>query len=231
MKKIIFFGFHLLYTTFAWVYDLVAYIVSFGEWKDWAATALVFLSGNRVLELAHGPGHVHFVLHQRKYATVGIDLSAEMGQITYKRLKTGQFLPKLARAQAQYLPFANAVFDHVVSTFPTRFIVSPLTLAEIYRVLTANGTCVVVPNAQLVGTGLSAQFVRWLYKITGQHADDGQQWAELFKRHGFAPMRHFVALRHAVVEVWVLAKQGASPTPPPQYAAQSATDRAGAANL
>jgi ubiquinone/menaquinone biosynthesis C-methylase UbiE len=50
--------FHLLYHPFAFTYDLVAAVVSFGHWKDWGMTVLPFIEGTRILELGHGPGHL-----------------------------------------------------------------------------------------------------------------------------------------------------------------------------
>ena len=49
--------YYLLYHHFAWTYDLVADIVSLGQWKDWVRTALPYLDGC-VLELGYGPGHL-----------------------------------------------------------------------------------------------------------------------------------------------------------------------------
>ncbi|MGD1994820.1 MAG: hypothetical protein PVI59_16625, partial [Anaerolineae bacterium] len=50
--------FRLLYNQCAWTYDLVAWVVSLGQWNAWGRTAMPHLSGGRVLELAHGAGHL-----------------------------------------------------------------------------------------------------------------------------------------------------------------------------
>ena len=49
------FFFHLLYHPFAWAYDLIAWTVSLGRWKDWVESVVPFIKGMRVLELGHGP--------------------------------------------------------------------------------------------------------------------------------------------------------------------------------
>ena len=76
------FGFRQLYTHFAWLYDAVAHVVSLGEWQAWGRAVIPFLGPAapqgtplRLLELAHGPGHLHLTLRQAGYHVVGIDLS------------------------------------------------------------------------------------------------------------------------------------------------------------
>ena len=49
-------GFHLLYYQLAWTYELVAWLVSFGQWSTWRRLALLFMQPGPTLELAFGTG-------------------------------------------------------------------------------------------------------------------------------------------------------------------------------
>lgn len=170
------FFFRLLYNEFAWTYDLVAWVVSLGQWKAWTRTAIPHLQGERVLELAHGPGHLLVSMAKRGLAPMGLDLSPHMGRLARRRLRrAGLFVP-LVRARAQALPFCDGCFDSAVATFPTGFIVDPATLRETARVLHSSGPAagrsggrlVVVAWARLSERDPLSRFIGWLYRVTGQ---------------------------------------------------------------
>ncbi|MCL4262599.1 MAG: methyltransferase domain-containing protein [Anaerolineae bacterium] len=172
------FGFHLLYNEMAWTYGLVSWGVSLGQWRQWQLAALPFVQGRRVLELGHGPGHMLLALQNRRFDVVGLDLSPHMGQQAQKR--TQRTVP-LVRGQAPELPFGAAVFDTILATFPTDYIVDPHTLAAAHRVLRADGRLVIVPEGHLNGQGYIVRFIDWLFQITGQREgvfteDDGHIW-------------------------------------------------------
>lgn len=152
--------FHLLYHPFAFTYDLVAAIVSFGQWKNWGRSILPFTSGTHILELGHGPGHLQRFLLSRNLTLFAIDESTQMGFLAKKRIGASQ---KLTRALAQTLPYQNESFDCVISTFPTEYIFSPQTLSEVKRVLRNRGRLIVLPAAFP-----SSRFLKWLYKVTGE---------------------------------------------------------------
>ena len=152
--------FHLLYHPFAFTYDLVAAVVSFGQWKNWGQSILPFIDGTRILELGHGPGHLQRFLLDLKLDPVAIDESAQMGRLAQKRIGPSH---KLTRGLAQTLPYANESFDCAISTFPTEYIFDLRTLTEIKRVLKPGGRLVVLPAAFP-----SNQFLKWLYKVTGE---------------------------------------------------------------
>ena len=100
--------FHLLYHPFAWSYDLVAWTVSLGRWKDWVKSVVPFIEGTRVLELGHGPGHLQRILRDLNLLTVGLDESRQMGNLAKKRLvQSGYTQPRLVRGLAQSLPFPD----------------------------------------------------------------------------------------------------------------------------
>ncbi len=167
-------GFRLLYNEFAFTYDAVSAVVSLGAWRCWGRAALPYLNaapGDPVLEIAHGTGNLHLDLHAAGYRAVGIDLSPNMGAITQRKLKHANRSSTLVRARAQALPFKDAQFKAVVSTFPAEFIVVPETLYEVHRILEPGGRFVIVPNAGLTSKGLGAQGLEFLYRITGQREE------------------------------------------------------------
>jgi ubiquinone/menaquinone biosynthesis C-methylase UbiE len=160
--------FRLLYNELACGYDLVAWLVSLGQWRAWGQTALSHLQGRSVLELGHGPGHLLATLAGRGYAPVGLDLSPSMARQAQRRLHASDLAVPLLRAGAQDLPFRRDSFDSVVATFPTDFIVHPRTLREARRVLTSRGRLVAVLAVRFEGEDLISRFLAWLYRITGQ---------------------------------------------------------------
>ena len=156
--------FRLLYHTFAFTYDLVAAMVSFGDWKNWVYSILPFIKGTCLLELGHGPGHLQRLLRDRGLVAIALDESTQMGKIAKRRLGSSQ---KLTRGLAQSLPFQSGIFDTIVSTFPTDYIFQEKTLTEVKRCLSDRGRLIVLPVA-FPKNG----FLKWLYKITGESPDE-----------------------------------------------------------
>ena len=179
--------FRLLYNEMAWTYDLVAGVVSLGQWQAWGRTAIDHLRGERVLELAHGPGHMLAALAERGLSPVGLDLSPYMGRLARRRLRRrGQSVP-LVRARAQALPFRAGCFDSSVATFPTEFILSPATLRETARVIRPGGRLVIVAWAGLGEHNPLVRFIGWLYRVTGQGEPQPGAGEQLVLDAGFTP--------------------------------------------
>jgi ubiquinone/menaquinone biosynthesis C-methylase UbiE len=180
--------FRLLYNEFAWTYDVVAWVVSFGQWKAWGRTTIPHLQGQRVLDLAHGPGHLLAALKERGFSPVGVDLSPYMGRLARRRLsEEGSLTVRLVRARAQALPFRDGCFESVVSTFPAEFILARATLREAARVLGQDGRMVIAAIIKLKGSGLLTRFIRWLYRVTGQGELLPRESEERMAGAGFAP--------------------------------------------
>lgn len=154
------FFFHLLYHPFAFMYDLVAWVVSFGKWKDWVFNIIPFLIGTCLLELGHGPGHLQRILLSRGLFAVAIDESNQMGRLAKRRIGVES---KLTRGLAQSLPYPDETFDSVVSTFPSEYIFDLRTISEARRVLRSRGRFIVLPVAFP-----KSGFLKWLYKVTGE---------------------------------------------------------------
>ena len=160
MRHFMRFFFNLLYHPFAFTYDLVAWVVSFGKWKNWVYSVLPLIEGADILELGHGPGHLQRLLLERGLSPVAIDESTQMGQLAKRRLGVNG---KLTRGITQALPYPNEMFDTIVSTFPSEYIFDPQTLSEVKRVLRNRGRLIVLPAAFPTNG-----FLKWLYKVTGE---------------------------------------------------------------
>ncbi len=180
-RKAIEWGFHLLYNQLAWSYDAVSWLASLGQWRAWQRAGLPFLPppapGRRVLELAHGPGHLLMALSAAGYTPVGVDLSPFMGRQAQRKLRQARLDVPLVRAAAQALPFAGNAFDGVLATFPAGFIAQPETAAQLWRLLRPGGRLVIVPQAQFSGRSIVVRLLERLYAITGQRLDKGKEGA------------------------------------------------------
>jgi len=132
--------FILLYHSFAWTYDLVAWTVSSGRWRDWGKSVIPFIEGTRVLELGHGPGHLQRTMRDLGLLPFGLDESRQMGLLAKKRLlHRGYTQVNLIRGLGQDLPFSASSFDTIVATFPAGYIFEQRTLLEARRVLKNGG--------------------------------------------------------------------------------------------
>jgi ubiquinone/menaquinone biosynthesis C-methylase UbiE len=206
-QRIVRFGFYLLYNQFAWTYDLVSSVVSFGQWRCWTQQALPYLrAGARVLELAHGTGNLQLDLHAAGFHSVGLDLSRHMGRIARGKLRRAGIVPSLVRGKAAALPFATATFDAIVCTFPAPFILHADTLAEVQRVLRDDGQMIIVPNATLTGGDAATAAVELLYRATGQRGGAGFDVVGYFAHHGFDARVEMKPCKRSVVQVIVCQK-------------------------
>lgn len=209
--RLVSFGFRLLYGELSFTYDLVSWIVSLGAWRDWQRCALEHLPASGagiVLELAHGTGHLQVELRRRNYAVVGLDASPWMARRALATMRRAGMHADLFQAQAQQLPLPAASLAAVLSTFPTDFIAHENTLREVYRTLKPGGVLVIVPSAELTGSGLLARFLEWLYWVTGQRGGNVQSFADRIAAHGFdvAVVPH--VLRNSRAKVIVARRLG-----------------------
>lgn len=199
-------AYDLLYGRLAWTYDAVAWAVSLGQWRAWGAAALPYLTGPRVLELGHGPGHMLVALAEHGFAPVGLDLSPQMGRLAGRR----QPAARLVRGRAQAAPFAAARFDGALATFPTPYIVAPATAAAVFRLLRPGGRLVIVPEARLGSHGPLSTLIDWLYAATGQRRPESEDaaarlstWQATLAPAGFRVARHEVVVAESAVTVIV----------------------------
>lgn len=187
--------FRLLYHPMAWTYDAVAATVSVGRWKKWVMAAVQLARGPRVLELGFGPGHLQAELNQQGWQVYGLDESAQMARQARRRLSGQGLTPALARGLAQHMPYPTQSFDSVVATFPTPFIIDPLTLEEVRRILKPGGRLVVLMAAWITGQSLPDRLMAYVFRITGEAPGETQeltQVVEPYTQAGFQASLRFV---------------------------------------
>jgi len=127
------------------VYDIVADMVSGGQWDNWLALMKDEIAEGRVLELGFGTGRLQAHLSERKELEVhGLELSKDMHQRCSQRMKSKSLKSHRVRGNGTCLPYRHEYFDMVVATFPEEYIVQPDTLREINRILVSGGKVVIM---------------------------------------------------------------------------------------
>ncbi|MBN1562753.1 MAG: methyltransferase domain-containing protein, partial [Anaerolineae bacterium] len=114
--------------------------------------------------------------------------------------------PPLVRGMAQSLPFPDATFPAVISTFPTEFIVDPATLRDVYRVLQPGGRLVVVFGGTLTGKNPASEALELAYRVTGQRGPWPDGIEDRFAEMGFRVEMHTEQLARSVVWLFVAEK-------------------------
>lgn len=186
--------FHWLYTIFAWAYDFVAALVSFGRWQKWVLAIIPLLKSSPILELGFGPGHLQVALAQQGAEVFGIDASQQMCRLAQKRIRKAGYLPRISRANAEDSPFPSGQFFTIVATFPAPYLFTPATANEINRLLQPGGTLVVLLSAQMNGSNLADKILHFLFRWTGQLPSDSlikEQLIPVYDDAGFQ-----CAIRH-----------------------------------
>lgn len=178
--KVFRFLYRLLYNQLAWTYDWVSWIVSAGQWRDWQKAGLPFLRGRRVLEIAHGPGHMLVQLAHSGFAVTGLDLSPAMGRQARRRVRAHGLAVLVCRSLAQALPFAAEAFDSLLLTFPAEFVFDPVAVAEFSRVLQPGGRVVIVMSANVFWARWLDRLVLGLLKVTHNPAAALTDWPARF---------------------------------------------------
>jgi SAM-dependent methyltransferase len=137
------------------LYWLASTIPFAGQWRRWQRLVLPHLRGTDVLEVGCGLGTLLADMAQAGYRCAAVDRSPQMVAAARDTLRW-RGLPlddtPIQQAGVQRLPFPDANFDDVVSTFPTEYIADPRALREIGRVLRPGGRLVVVLGAGLLPT-------------------------------------------------------------------------------
>lgn len=210
-RRLLRFGFRLLYNELAFLYDGVSWLVSFGQWRCWQRSIIRYMpppDSGWVLELAHGTGNLQVDLLQRGYRTIALDLSPYMGRLAGRKLARHGLRTDFVRGNALHLPFASGSISTLVCTFPTPFILEPDTLSEIQRVLSEGGRGIIVLTGLLRGGGLRPRFVERLYRITGQR---NAQFSEgpirdAFAKYGFEVKTAEVPCQDSAAQLVILTK-------------------------
>jgi SAM-dependent methyltransferase len=144
--------FELLYRNRT-LYWLASTLPFAGQWRVWQRLVLPRIEGRDVLEVGCGIGTLLADIIEAGYTCSAIDRSPQMVAATRDRLRRHGYAAEEAnvrQASVQQLPFDDASFDTVVSTFPTEYIYDPAALREIARVLRPGGRLIVVLGATLL---------------------------------------------------------------------------------
>ena len=185
-RRLVFWGFDLLYHQLAFTYDLVADIVSFGQWAGWRRTVIPFLVEGPILDLAFGTGGLLADMRSVGLDAVGIDLSAYMCRVAGRRLRGTRGAMSLTLGRSQRLPFGDGTYGNVVATFPAEFILSDDTIRSVARVLRPGGRFLVVPKGYLKGPAILRKVVDAAYRVTGQNGWQEDSLARRLEAGGFA---------------------------------------------
>jgi ubiquinone/menaquinone biosynthesis C-methylase UbiE len=150
----------LLYGPFAWAYDAVAWLVSFGYWSQWRRDALEFVKAGRILEVGFGTGELLIEMCNQKYDVIGLELSPQMQEVTSRKLQRLGLQVKRVRANTQAIPFLSGEFSTVISTFPSNYIAREDTMKEFHRVLVGGGRVVIIGIAAEFKSGWKKYFTK-----------------------------------------------------------------------
>jgi ubiquinone/menaquinone biosynthesis C-methylase UbiE len=175
MKRLLTWFFELLYHSMAWMYDLISASVSFGRWNHWIMEITPEISGQRILELGFGPGHLLVNLFKGGYQILGLDESIQMCRIAQKKIlntDSDQYKNIIIRGNARGLPFANNVIDTIAATFPSEYIIDLKTVSDCYRVLKPGGRVVILAGVKIGGKKWYKRLLRQIYQITHQNVEE-----------------------------------------------------------
>lgn len=131
--------FALLYTDLWWFYDIAAWVASGGLWYEWVRTAADFVHASPVLEVGFGRGQLLAHLHQRGIPVVGVDRSRQMVHAAQQALHRQHINVPLVQADGRMLPFPDATFGTLITTFPAPYVQETRTQHEFARVLRHGG--------------------------------------------------------------------------------------------
>ncbi|HEX9037706.1 MAG TPA: class I SAM-dependent methyltransferase [Ktedonobacterales bacterium] len=171
--------FELLYNNRT-LYWLASTIPFAGQWRVWQRLALERVVGSETLEVGCGIGTLLADTLERGYHARAVDRSTQMVAATRRELRRRglRVAPEtVQQASVQALPFTDASFDTVISTFPTDYITDPATLAEIARVLRPGGRLVIVLGASLLPARFALRPLVALQRLVYGRTASGQATA------------------------------------------------------
>ncbi len=138
-----------------YLYRFASTVPFAGQWRVWQRLVLPRLRGHDVLELGCGLGDLLADMLAAGYHCQAVERSPQMvaaARDTLQRRKMGTN-STVIQGSAQGLPFSDASFDTVVSTFPSEYIYESDTIAEVFRVLRSGGRLIVIEGANLLPVG------------------------------------------------------------------------------
>ncbi len=163
-----------LYDKLAPLYDLFVEELTGFTTHRYRRRALPYLppEGARVLEIGFGNGRLHAELAGR-YETAGLDRAGGMVRLTRRHLAKHNLHSDLYQGDATALPWPDATFDAVVSTFTFSAIPNADTaLNEMVRVLRPGGRVVIVDAGESANGTWFAWLLARLWETLGDYMRD-----------------------------------------------------------
>ncbi len=138
-----------------YLYRFASTVPFAGQWRAWQRLVLTRIHGHDVLELGCGLGDLLADMAEADHACLAVEQSPQMVAAARETLQRRKLDEKawVIQGSAQHLPFSDASFDTVVSTFPSEYIYDPNTIAEVERVLRPAGRLIVIEGANLLPVG------------------------------------------------------------------------------
>lgn len=161
--------FYHLYHSFAWSYNIVANLVSSGNWFEWVKYLIEFVDiRESILEVGFGTGVLQEALIKRGFDISGIDESSQMIRISKKRtIKFGDKL-KIVRGTAFKMPFPDNYFDKVIATFPSDYFLNEKFVSELERILKPHGAFIALIAVKFNRATFLDRFYRIIFSATNQ---------------------------------------------------------------
>ena len=146
-----------------WLYDLLGRRAERGELGALRRTLLADVEGD-VLEIGAGTG-ANLPHYRRAARVVALEPDASMARRLPEKARTAEIPVELVTGSADRMPFPDATFDAVVSTFVLCSVEDPAAaLAEVRRVLRPDGRLLVLEHVR--GEG---RLERWQRRVTPLH--------------------------------------------------------------
>lgn len=143
-------------------YDLMNDVMSLGQTRLWRRAVLACIDprpGERILDIAAGPGSSSLPLRRAGAQVVSADFSLGMLRQGLKQSPQLDF----TAADATRLPFADASFDVVTMSFGFRNVVRPeVALEEFLRVTRPGGRLLICEFSQPVNTAFRTVYSEYL---------------------------------------------------------------------
>lgn len=150
-----------LYHRFAWAYDFIAWLVSFGNWSKWRRDVLQYIKNGKILEIGFGTGALLVTMKRKGCDVYGLEPSSEMLKVTGRRMKREGISLLILQATAQAIPFPGHSLNNILSTFPSGYIYDDDSLKEIERVLAVGGRVLITGFGVRFNSGLKNWLTGW----------------------------------------------------------------------
>lgn len=181
--------FYRAYHAFPLFYEGLTQLLSIGQWEKWQERVFSDLTGQSILEIGVGPGHLLLRMAKKGYSVTGIELRKGMAYEARRRAKLAGYDIDILHQSVYHLPFKDSAFDSVVMTFVLAEIADiHKAIEEMERVLKKQGKIIVIAGGIPKDRNLIAQT---LFKIIGIQTSlkldrDNEKY---FEEHGFVTKR------------------------------------------